>query len=94
MIFQNLSYNSVQLIVVQNSAKTKLYTPKNVKKADWLVGHLFNNGEKYTFTNPLNNLQYEPYDIDFEWCLNRNSSLIFSGKIKKQSFGGFFNKLQ
>lgn len=93
LIFENLQYDGTKFIVIRNTDNSKLFTPKKQDKADWLINHVFNNGNQYYYTDIMSNKKYSPYSIDFVWDKHRKSSLILTGKIAQTNCLGFQNKL-
>lgn len=81
LLFNGLIFNNKRLSIIVSKNQDSL---KTVRQADWIIDYVFNDCQKYTFTN-LHGQIYKHYNDTISWSLASNSTLTIKGKLMVQA---------
>lgn len=81
LLFDGLIFDNKRFKMVETKTKELLKTDK---QADWIIDYVFNDCQKYTFTNSHGQI-YEHYNDTIEWSLASNSTLTIQGKLLRKA---------
>ena len=81
LIFNNKQISGTKLTLNINNNNTKINSQNSV---NWLIDHIFNQGDLYTHMNNRTGMEWSHYDDKIKWDQAKQQTLIFTGKLKKR----------